>query len=457
MAKKSPKNHSKGTCALVSLGCPKNLVDSERMLGLLRLEGYELVDKPEGADFVVVNTCGFLEIARQKSLDTIGEMLRLKRQGLIGGVIVAGCMAQRDGESLLERYPGIDQLVGVFGRDEIAQAADRLMGGQTEPRMIFRPAPSPPLADVNRLRITPRHLGYLKIAEGCDRLCSFCCIPAIRGKYASKPIDQVLAEAEQLASDGVRELILVAQDTSYYGLDLDGQPQLARLLTALEAVEGLQWIRLMYLYPMHVTDELIDVLAAGGKVLPYLDLPLQHINDEVLGRMRRRVTRAETERLIGRLRERIDRLVLRTTLITGFPGETEQQSEELHDFVLAARFERLGVFTYSREPGTPADRLADQVPEAVGRSRRDRLMAAQQEIAFEWNTSQVGRRLEVLIDSYIPGQANAYVGRSYADAPEVDGAVYVTGEGLAPGEIVPCEIVATRDYDLIGVAVDDPR
>jgi len=457
LARTCPAKSSKGTYSVVTLGCPKNLVDTERMLGLLRAGGYQLVREPEGTDFVVVNTCGFIETARQESREIIREMVGLKKRGLTGGVIVTGCLAERDKEALLTTCPGIDQLVGVFGRDEIVTAADRLIGGRNEGRTIFRPAPGRPLPDVDRLRVTLRHVAYLKISEGCDRLCTFCSIPAIRGKYASKRIDEVVAEAEQLAADGVRELILVAQDTTYYGIDLCGRPQLAPLLARLNGIEGLEWIRLMYLYPMHVTEELIELAASGGKILPYLDLPLQHINDQVLRRMNRRVTRAETERLIDRLRERIEGLVLRTALIAGFPGETEEQFDQLLRFVLRRRFERLGVFTYCREPGTPAARLGGRLPERVCRSRCERLLSAQQEIALAWNESQVGRRLEVMIDDHIPGEKGAYLGRTYADAPDVDGVVYVTGDGLAPGQIVPCEVVAAREYDLIGVAVGDPR
>ncbi len=456
MAPTSPPIQPKGTYALVSLGCPKNLVDSERMAGLLRLDGYRLVREPSGADFVVVNTCGFIADARDESYGTIREMLRLKQRGRLRGVIVAGCLAERDKDSLLERFPAIDQLVGVFARDEIAAAADRLLGELPGQQAVFRPAPSRPLSDENRLRVTAGHLAYLKIAEGCNRLCSFCTIPKLRGPYASKPIEQVVAEAQQLAGDGVRELILIAQDTSFYGLDVYGEPRLAELLARLDTIDGLAWIRLMYVYPMHVTDELIDVVASAARVVPYLDLPLQHINDEVLRRMRRGIGRSQTERLLDRLRERIERLVLRTTLIAGFPGESDAQFEELLEFVQQRRFERLGAFSYSEEPETPAAGLDGILPKGVRQSRRDRLLAAQQEIAFAWSASQVGRSLDVLIDRDIPGEKNAYIGRTYADAPEVDGVVYVTGEGLAPGEIVPTEIVATREYDLIGVAVGEP-
>jgi ribosomal protein S12 methylthiotransferase len=456
------------TYALISLGCPKNLVDSERMAGLLRQAGYLMVPKPDGVELVVVNTCGFIGDARAESHEVIEEMLRLKRRGRVEKVIVAGCLAERDREKLLEQYPGIDQLIGVFARDNIAGAIT-LVDRRKEQRTLFPPPPSRPLPDGGRLRLTLPHLAYLKIAEGCNRLCSFCSIPRMRGPYASKPIDEVAAEAEELAADGVRELVLVAQDTTFYGLDTGAgkgdspifadtkigtvpQPRLAELLRRLQQVDGLTWIRLMYLYPAHIDDELIDVIASGKKIVPYLDIPLQHINDEVLRRMRRRVDRDETERLLDRLRERIDSLVLRTTLMTGFPGETEEQFAELLDFVNRRRFERLGVFAYCDEPDTPAARLDGHLPEEVKQARRDRIMAAQQEIAFAWNASQVGRRIEVMIDRCISIEQNAYVGRSWADAPEADGQVYVTGENLIPGTIVPCEIVAAKEYDLIGVS-----
>jgi ribosomal protein S12 methylthiotransferase len=447
---------SKGTYALISLGCAKNLVDSERMAGLLGLEGYRMVAEAEGADFVVVNTCGFIGDARDESCSAIREMLRLKQRGQLGGVIVAGCLAERDRQALLEKFPGIDQLVGVFARDQIGTAAGRLgIGRETreQPRTLFCPAPTRPLADTHRLRITPRHLAFVKIAEGCNRLCSFCSIPKMRGPYATKPIEQVVAEAEELAADGVRELIVVAQDTSYYGMDLYGEPRLAELLTRLNQIDGLAWIRLMYLYPQHIGEELIEVIATAEKVLPYLDLPLQHINDEMLRLMRRRVSRGETEQLIERLRQRIEGLVLRTTLIAGFPGETDEQFDELLEFVRRQRFERLGVFAYSHEPGTPAAELENPVAEELKDVRRQKILSAQQQIAFAWNEAQVGRTLEVLIDRDISDEPHAYIGRSYADAPEIDGAVYVTGEALQPGQIVSCEIVVARGYDLIGVAL----
>jgi len=442
--------NSKGRYAFVSLGCPKNLVDSERMLGLLKLDGYDLVSDPDGADFVVVNTCGFIEAARQESFSAIHEMLELKRQGRLRGVIVSGCLAERQKETLLENCPEIDHLVGVFGREEITRVADRLVGDLDEQRTVFRPAPVRALRDHDRLRITPRHFAYLKISEGCDRLCTFCAIPGMRGKHASKSVEDILYEARQLAADGVRELILVAQDTTYYGIDLYGEPRLTELLTELEEMD-VDWIRLMYFYPMHIDDRLVETIAASRRIVPYIDMPLQHINDTMLRRMARRVSRGQTEELIGKLREGIPGLALRTTMITGFPGETEQQFQELEQFVRQQKFERLGVFTYSLEPGTPAANLPDQLPEQVKESRRQQLMQTQQEVAFAFHARQVGRQLPVILDAAVPDQAGVWLGRTYADAPDVDGLVYVTSAGGSAGEIVRCEIVAHQGYDLIGV------
>ncbi|HEX3725179.1 MAG TPA: 30S ribosomal protein S12 methylthiotransferase RimO, partial [Pirellulales bacterium] len=298
---------------------------------------------------------------------------------------------------------------------------------------------------------------FLKISEGCDRLCTFCAIPKMRGKHATKPIEDVVAEAQELAADGVRELVIVAQDTTYYGLDLYGRPRLPELLAELEQVPGIEWIRLMYLYPMYFDDALIAAIAGSTKIIPYLDMPLQHINDTMLRRMQRRVSRSATEELLSKLRASVKGLIMRTTMIAGFPGETDEQFEELVEFVQAQRFERLGVFSYSLEPDTPAARLPDHLPEAIKEARQQRLMEVQQTIAFEWNQAQIGRRLEVLIDRAVPDERNAWLGRSYADAPDVDGVVYVTGQKLKPGKLVPCEIVATSDYDLVGVAVGKPR
>lgn len=439
----------KGRYAFISLGCPKNTVDSERMLGRLQLDGYELVGDPDGADFAVVNTCGFIEAARTESFAAIDEMLSLKKAGNLKGVIVSGCLAERQKEALLEERPGIDHLVGVFGREEVTKVADRMVGGVEEQRLVFNPAPARPLPDNQRLRITPKHFAYLKISEGCDRLCTFCAIPKMRGKHATKPMEEVIAEAQELASQGVRELVVVAQDTTYYGMDLYGEPRLVELLAELDKVEGLDWIRLMYLYPMYFTDELIDAIANSKKVLPYLDMPLQHINNRMLKRMQRRVNRESTIELLDKLRSRIPGLTMRTTLITGFPGETEAEFEELLEFVAEQKFERLGVFTYSLEPDTPAARLPNHLPEDVKEQRREALMAVQQQVAFEHAESLVGQTMEVILDSPAPEQEGVWIGRTVADAPDVDCVVYVTGEGLKPGQIVSCEIVTRSDYDLV--------
>jgi ribosomal protein S12 methylthiotransferase len=457
--KRSQASDTKGTYAFVSLGCPKNLVDSERMLGLLQIDGYELVSEPDGADFVVVNTCGFIERARAESFSAIDEMLELKKAGRTKGVIVSGCLAERQKEELLVERPGIDHLVGVFGREEITRVADRLVGRLEEQRTVFRPAPIRALPDTNRLRITPRHFAYLKISEGCDRLCTFCAIPKMRGKHASKPMEDVVAEAEQLAADGARELVIVAQDTTYYGLDLYGEPRLNELLQKLEHVAGIDWIRLMYFYPMYIDDALIETMAASEKILPYIDIPLQHASDAMLKRMARRVTRGQTEELLGRLRSRIEGLTLRTTFITGFPGETDDDLDQLVDFVQKHQFQRMGVFTYSLEPDTPAANLPDHVPAEVAEARREQLMQLQQQVAFAHNERQVGRTIDVILDQPVEGEKNVWLGRSEADAPDVDGLVFVTGDQfkLRAGDIVPVEIVAMQEYDLVGVAAGKPR
>src|SRR5262245_1933388 len=370
---------SKGTFSFVSLGCPKATVDSERMLGKLAQDGYALIPDASGSDVVVINTCGFIESARQESLSVIREMLALKQQGKIGAVVVAGCLAERQKDLLLETVPEVDQIVGVFGREEIASVVDRAVSQEREQRSVFRPAPVRALEDTARLRITPRHYAYLKISEGCDRLCTFCAIPKMRGKHATKPIEEVVREARELAADGVRELIVVAQDSTYYGVDLYGRPRLADLIKELDRIDGIEWIRLLYAYPEHVTDELLETLAAAKKIVPYVDMPLQHINDRVLKRMQRRVDRAKTEELIGRWRDAVPGLTFRTTFIVGFPGETEPEFEELCDFVRDTAFDRAGVFTYSLEPDTPAAKLDGHLPQDVKQARLDRVMTIQQQ------------------------------------------------------------------------------
>lgn len=451
------------TYAFVSLGCPKNLVDSERMLGKLAQAGYALTLDADGADVVVVNTCGFIEPARQESLGVIHEMLDLKKQGRVGAVVVAGCLAERKKEALLQEIPDVDHIVGVFGREEIADVVSRALtlGGPRrkrgadghEQRSLFRPAPVRALDDTARLRVTPRHYAYLKISEGCDRLCTFCAIPGMRGKHVTKPIEQVLAEARELAADGVRELILVAQDTTYYGLDLYGRTRLADLLRAIDQLDGLDWIRLLYAYPMYFSEELIDVLANAKRIVPYLDMPLQHINERMLRLMARRVNRRETEELIAKLRRAIPNLALRTTFIVGFPGEKEAEFEELADFVRATQFERVGVFPYSFEPDTPATRLDGHLPNELKTERRDRLMAIQQEVAFRWSQTQVGKELHVLIDGPDPELPGCALGRGHADAPDIDGVVRVKGKNLRAGDLVRVKVTGADGYDLAARAL----
>jgi ribosomal protein S12 methylthiotransferase len=449
------------TYAFVSLGCPKNLVDSERMLGQLSQAGYVLTPNAEGADVVVVNTCGFIEPARQESLGVIREMLSLKGQGKLGAVVVAGCLAERKGEALLEEVPGVDHIAGVFAREEIVQVVDRSLQKRLaeEQRSLFRPAPARALEDTARLRITPRHYAYLKISEGCDRLCTFCAIPAMRGKHLTKPIEEVVREARELVKDGVRELILVAQDTTYYGLDLYGEVRLAALLREVLRVEGLEWVRLLYTYPIFFTDELIEVIASASgegarpRILPYLDMPLQHINDRVLRRMQRKVTRAETEALLAKLRSAIPGLTLRTTFISGFPGETEAEHRELCAFVEEARFGRLGVFPYSLEPGTPASRLPDQVPEEVRQERANEVMAIQQRIAFSEAAAMVGREVDLIVDGPDPEVPEHYQARGTFDAPEIDCVVRLKGKGLRPGQIARARVTGADGYDLMARAL----
>ncbi|MFM7076234.1 MAG: 30S ribosomal protein S12 methylthiotransferase RimO [Planctomycetaceae bacterium] len=458
LAVEPPDASCRGTFAMVSLGCPKNLVDSERMLGLLREDGWQLVADTAGADLVVVNTCAFIDASRAESYGVVREMVALKQAGGTRGVIVAGCLAERQKDKLLDELPGVDAVIGVFSRDEVARSAERLIGRLGEQRSIFKPAPARALDDSGRMRVTPRHMAYLKISEGCDRTCTFCAIPKMRGKHATKPIEEVVREAKELAADGVKELVIVAQDTTYYGLDLYGETRLVELLAELEKIEGFAWIRLMYLYPMYFTDRLIDAIAASKKAIPYLDMPLQHASDPVLKRMQRRVAKQPTEELLQKLRARIPNVVLRTTFITGFPGETDEQFDEMVEFVRRWRFERLGVFTYSLEPDTPAARLDGHLPEEVKERRRDLLMREQQKIAHEHSRAQVGKVLDVIVDRQSDEREDVWIGRTYADAPDIDCVVYVTAPGTSAarpltGRIIPVEIVASSGYDLAGVPV----
>ncbi|TWU45677.1 Ribosomal protein S12 methylthiotransferase RimO [Novipirellula aureliae] len=449
--------NARGRYAVISLGCPKNLVDTEQMLGRLDEDGYNMVGSVDDADFVVINTCGFIDSAREESLGAIDEMLDLKRQGKIRNVIVTGCLAERQQGKLLEARPEIDAMIGVFGRNEIVSVIDRLQSGIEEQQKVFRPAPIKPLSDAVRSAVTPRHFAYLKISEGCDRLCTFCAIPKMRGKHYSKPIEQVIDEAKRLGDSGVKEIVVVAQDTTYYGKDLYGEPRLTQLLTELDKIDSVGWIRLMYFYPMYIDDALVDTLAGAERILPYIDMPLQHASDKMLKRMARKTTRSLQEDILGQFRSRIKNAVMRTTMIAGFPGETEEDFAELMDFAEQQRFEHLGVFTYSIEEDTPAAKLPDRVPKEVADRRQGELMALQQGIAFEWNQSRVGTIEDVIIDSPLPDEPGVWIGRTRAEAPDIDGIVYVTAsdeeQSIKVGDMLKSEIVAAEGYDLVAVAL----
>lgn len=449
---------TRGNYAVISLGCPKNLVDTEQMLGRLNEDGYQMVDSVDSADFVVVNTCGFIDAARDESMEAIDEMLALKRQGKLRNVVVTGCLAERQQQKLLDARPEIDALVGVFGRNDIVSVVDSLQAGIDEQRTVFKPAAVNPLSDAKRSPVTPRHFAYMKISEGCDRLCTFCAIPKMRGKHFSKPLEQVIDEAKRLGDSGVREVVVVAQDTTYYGKDRYGKPRLRELLTELDKIDSIDWIRLMYFYPMYIDQPLIDTIAGADRILPYIDMPLQHASDPMLKRMSRKTTRSLQEEIMGSLRDGIPNLVMRTTMITGFPGETDEDFDQLADFTRTHRFEHLGVFTYSIEEDTPAARLPNRVDPKIAAERRDELMAIQQEVAFEWIQSRVGTSDDVIIDSPLPDQPGLFIGRTYADAPDVDGIVFVSDSDesnpVEVGQIRKCEFVAADGYDLVAAPLD---
>lgn len=445
----------RGNYAVISLGCPKNLVDTEQMLGRLDQDGYQMVANVEDADMVLVNTCGFIDSARQESFEAIDEMLGRKKRGQLRSVIVTGCLAEREQGKLLADRPDIDAMVGVFSRNDIVNVMDRLRSGIEEQQQLFRPAPIRALDDSVRRAITPRHFAYLKISEGCDRLCTFCAIPKMRGKHASKPIEQVVAEAHRLAQSGVREMVIVAQDTTYYGRDIYGRSRLSDLLKELDQIEGIDWIRLMYFYPMYIDDELVQTIADAKRIVPYIDMPLQHASDTMLRRMSRKTNRASQEEIVAMLRGGIENLVLRTTMIAGFPGETDDDFDQLVDFVQKSQFEHLGVFTYSIEPDTPAARLPNRVDPDVATDRMQTLMAVQQPIAHRYNQRQVGSVTDVIIDSPLPQQDGVWIGRTATQAPDIDGLTYVTATGrpLKVGDLVEAEIVASKGYDLIAATL----
>ena len=432
----------------VSLGCDKNRVDAEKMLGLLSGQGWQLTDDELEADVIVINTCCFINEAKEESIRNILEYARCKEEGHCRALICTGCMAQRYAEEIREELPEVDAVVGTTAYDRIAEVIQEALRGERSQVMddLSRLA----LPQGERVLTTGGHYAYLKIAEGCDKHCTYCAIPSMRGPYRSVPREILIREAEDLASKGVKELILVAQETTLYGTDLYGRRCLHELIRDLAQIRGIFWIRVLYCYPEEIYEDLIRCMKTEKKFLHYLDLPIQHANDEILRRMGRRTTREDLKRIIRHLRDEIPDIVLRTTLITGFPGESREQFEDVCRFINEMEFNRLGVFPYSQEEGTPAARLPDQSDEETKLSRMDELMELQQEIAFDLENEMIGREMDVMIEGQVAGE-NAYIARSYGDAPDVDGYVFLnTDETLVTGDFARVRITGASDYDLIG-------
>ena len=437
----------------VSLGCDKNLVDSERMLGDLADRGYSFTDDEEAADIAVVNTCCFINDAKKESIDQILSLAQRRTDGQLQALIVTGCLAQRYREEILAEIPEVDAVIGTTAKGQLAEALEEVLitpAMQKMPEKLRMEDLSVLDEGGRRLLSTGGHYAYLKIAEGCDKCCTYCVIPGVRGHYRSVPMEALVEEAAQLAQQGVRELILVAQETTLYGKDLYGRKCLPDLLRKLCEIDGIEWIRILYCYPEEVDRELIEVIRDEPKILHYLDVPIQHASDEILRRMGRRTDRAHLEKILAELREAIPDICIRTTLITGFPGETEEDHQQLLDFVRQQRFDRLGVFTYSKEEGTPAARMKDQIPQRTKKRRQKELMLLQQEIAFEREAAMEGRTLRVMIEGRIVGE-DVYTARTYRDAPGVDGTVFVeTAEDLMTGDMPLVRITGSQEYDLIG-------
>ncbi len=436
----------------ISLGCDKNLVDSEIMLGILDGKGWQIVDDEAQADVIVINTCCFIHDAKEESIQAILEMAEYKKTGRLKVLVVTGCLAQRYQEEILEEIPEVDVVLGTTSYDKIAEAVEQAMkkSGFVQADDVN----ALPLPDTKRLVTTGGHYAYLKIAEGCDKHCTYCIIPKLRGSYRSVPMERLLREAEGLVEQGVRELILVAQETTIYGKDLYGEKALPKLLRELCRIPGLYWIRVLYCYPEEVDDELIRVMKEEPKICHYIDLPIQHASDEILRRMGRRTSREQLCETIEKLRKEIPDIAIRTTLITGFPGETEDQQEELMDFVDEMEFDRLGVFTYSPEEDTPAAQMEGQIPEEVKEERKAQIMELQQEIAFDQAEGMKGREMLAMIEGKVADE-NAYVGRTYKDAPGVDGLIFInTDEELMTGDFVKVKVTGALEYDLIGELIE---
>lgn len=437
----------------ISLGCDKNLADSEEMLGLLTGNGHEIVDSEEEADAIVVNTCCFIHDAKEESVNTILEMAEYKKSGTCKVLIVTGCMAQRYKEEITQEIPEVDAVLGTTSYGDIVKALNEAQAGNVFQE--FRDINELPEDSGRRVITTGGHFGYLKIAEGCDKHCTYCIIPSLRGRFRSVPQERLLRQAEYMASQGVKELILVAQETTVYGTDLYGKKSLHILLKELCKIKGIRWIRVLYCYPEEIYDELIQVMKEEKKICHYLDLPIQHASDHILRRMGRRTTKAQLVEIITRLRREIPDIILRTSLITGFPGETVEDHQELMEFVDEMEFDRLGVFTYSPEEGTPAETMEDQIPEELKEERRDEIMELQQEISLEKGNDRIGQELLVMIEGKVSGES-AYIGRTYGDAPKVDGYIFVqTGELLVTGDFAKVRVTGALEYDLIGELTDE--
>lgn len=440
--------------SFVSLGCDKNLVDSEHMLGLLNQGGFTLTGEEQKADVIVVNTCCFIEDAKKESIENILEVARYKEEGSCKALIVTGCMAQRYKQEILDEIEEVDAVVGTTSYDKIVEIANEILEQKGLRTQNFDLIDREMLDEMPRILTTAGYFAYVKISEGCDKRCTYCIIPKLRGKYRSRKMDKIKAEVEKLAQDGVSEIILVAQDTTEYGRDLE-DASLAKLLRELSMVEGIEWIRVLYCYPESITDELIEEIKNNPKVCKYLDIPIQHASNHVLKRMARRSSLEQLKERLGKLRAEIPTIALRTTLIVGFPGESEEDFNILYNFVKEMRFDRLGVFTYSQEEGTPAAQFEDQIDEKVKVKRRDAIMALQHGISKELTASKVGQVMKVLIEGKITDE-DVYIGRTYQDAPDIDGEVFVEYEGeLISGDFVDVRITAANDYDLIGEIVDE--
>ena len=432
----------------ISLGCDKNLTDTEVMLGLLASRGYEMTDDECEADIIVINTCCFIHDAKEESIQNILEMAEYKKEGSLKALIVTGCLAQRYRQEILDEIPEVDAVLGTTAYDQILDAVDEALKGRNSVRM--EDLQRLPKVEAKRQVTTGGHFAYMKIAEGCDKHCTYCIIPKIRGRFRSRPMEELIREAEELAEQGVKELILVAQETTLYGKDLYGEKSLPVLLRKLCKISGLRWIRVLYCYPEEITDELIRVMKEEPKICHYLDLPIQHANDDILKRMGRKTSKQELIDIVGKLRKEIPDICLRTTLITGFPGETQEQYEELYRFVSEMEFDRLGVFTYSPEEDTPAALMPDQIEESVKEERQAELMELQQEIAFEAAENMVGKEVLVMIEGKVADE-NVYVGRTYKDAPNIDGLIFVeTGVELVSGDFAKVRVTGALEYDLIG-------